>query len=468
MQLKFYNSLTRRVEPFEPLTPGEAGLYTCGPTVYNFAHIGNFRAYAFEDVLHRALEYAGFRLKHVMNLTDVDDKTIRNSREAGVKLRDYTQRFKDAFFEDLATLGIEPASVYPAATDHIPEMIALIERLFKAGVAYQAADKCVYFSVSKFPGYGELAHLDRSGMRSGVRIANDEYAKDDVGDFALWKAWDENDGDVKWDSPWGEGRPGWHIECSAMSMKYLGESFDLHTGGIDNLFPHHENEIAQAEAATGKPFVRCWLHCAHLRVDGEKMSKSLGNFYTLRDLVAKGWSGREIRYVLVSAHYRQPLNFAFDALSAARTALSRIDEFSTRMEALRAGAPAAAEVPAWVETQLKAFDEAICDDLNTPLALGAVFSLVNEGNRLAQSGKATPADAAAALGALARMDKVLGVLAKPAAQAPQQVLALVEERAKARAAKDWAASDRLRDEISALGWIVKDTKDGPRLSPAVS
>ena len=465
MQLKFYNSMTRRVEPFEPISAGRAGLYTCGPTVYNFAHIGNFRAYVFEDVLHRALEYAGYDLTHVMNLTDVDDKTIRDSRKEGTPLRDYTQRFKDAFFEDLKTLSVEPASVYPAATDHVPEMIALIKRLFDAGVAYQAPDKCVYFSVSKFPEYGKLAHLDRSGMRSGVRISNDEYAKDDVGDFALWKAWDENDGDVKWDSPWGPGRPGWHIECSAMSMKYLGESFDLHTGGIDNLFPHHENEIAQAEAATGKPFVRQWLHCAHLRVNGEKMSKSLGNFYTLRDLLAKGWSGREIRYVLVSAHYRQPLNFAFDALDAARTALSRIDEFTTRMEALAAGAPAPAAAPEWTQKHLDAFDAAISDDLNTPLALAAVFSLVNDGNRLAQEGKATAADAASALAALARMDKVLGVLAKPAAEVPQEVKALVEKRAAARAAKDWAESDRLRGEIAALGWAVKDTKDGPRLSP---
>ncbi|MBR1609749.1 MAG: cysteine--tRNA ligase, partial [Kiritimatiellae bacterium] len=395
MQLKFYDSMSRRVVPFEPLVPGKAGLYTCGPTVYNYAHIGNFRAYVFEDVLHRALEYAGYGLTHVMNLTDVDDKTIRDSRKAGVPLREYTQKYKDAFFEDLRTLSVEPASVYPAATDHVKEMIALIQRLFDAGVAYQAPDKCVYFSVAKFPGYGKLAHLDRSGMRSGVRISNDEYAKDDVGDFALWKAWDENDGDVKWDSPWGPGRPGWHIECSAMSMKYLGESFDLHTGGIDNLFPHHENEIAQAEAATGKPFVRQWLHCAHLRVDGEKMSKSLGNFYTLRDLLAKGWTGREIRCVLVAGHYRQPLNFAFDALAAARTALARIDDFSSRMEALAAGAPRGAEPPEWTAKRVAEFENAIADDLNTPLALAAVHSLVNDGNRLAQEGRASPADAAA-------------------------------------------------------------------------
>ncbi|MBQ7667663.1 MAG: cysteine--tRNA ligase [Kiritimatiellae bacterium] len=464
MQLKFYNSLTRRVEPFEPIESGKAGLYTCGPTVYNFAHIGNFRAYAFEDILHRTLEYAGLKLVHVMNLTDVDDKTIRDSRACGAELRQYTQRFKDAFFEDLATLSIKPATVYPAATDHIPEMIALIERLFAAGVAYKAPDGCVYFSVSKFPEYGKLAHLDRSGMRSGVRISNDEYAKDDVGDFALWKAWDENDGAVKWDSPWGPGRPGWHIECSAMSMKYLGESFDLHTGGIDNLFPHHENEIAQAEAATGKRFVSTWMHCAHLRVNGEKMSKSLGNFYTLRDLTAMGWSGREIRYVLIAAHYRQPLNFAFDALSAARTALSRIDEFTARMKEIGGGFAAPECAPDWVKRHVDAFDAALCDDLNTPLALAAVFSLVNDGNRLAEGGEMAASGAAAALAAISRMDAVLGVLEKPAAAIPPEVLALLDERTKARAAKDWAASDRLRDEIAALGWVVKDTRDGPRLT----
>ena len=483
MQLRFHNSLTRRLEPFEPLVPGSVGLYTCGPTVYNFAHIGNFRAYAFEDVLHRTLEYAGYRLTHVMNLTDVDDKTIRNSRAAGVPLADYTKTYKDAFFEDLRTLSIAPATVYPAATDHVPEMIALIERLFEKGVAYQAADKCVYFSVAKFAEYGKLAHLDRSGMRSGVRISNDEYAKDAVGDFALWKAWDEADGPVRWDSPWGPGRPGWHIECSAMSMKYLGESFDLHTGGIDNLFPHHENEIAQAEAATGKPFVRCWMHCAHLRVNGEKMSKSLGNFFTLRDLLAKGWTGREIRYVLIAGQYRQPLNFAFDALSAARTALSRLDEFSLRMEELAKGAPSPSgaspdgqapsvgspdgQAPSWPARHLEAFDAALCDDLNTPLAFAAVFSLVNEGNRLAQEGRATPADAAAALAALARMDRVLAVLRRPAAEdVPADVRALADERAAARKAKNWAESDRLRDAIAALGWAVKDTREGQRLSKA--
>ena len=477
MDLSFYNSLTRRVEPLRPLVPGTVRMYTCGPTVYNYAHIGNFRAYTFEDLLRRTLEYAGLKVTHVMNLTDVDDKTIRGSRAAGVPLRDYTATYKKAFFEDLDALGIERATVYPAATDHVAEMIALIGKLVEKGYAYQAPDKSVYFSVAKDPDYGKLAHLDRSGMRASVRISNDEYAKDDVGDFALWKAWDEADGDVKWDSPWGPGRPGWHIECSAMSAKYLGETFDIHTGGIDNLFPHHENEIAQAECATGKPFVKLWMHCAHLRVDGEKMSKSAGNFYTLRDLLAKGWTGREIRYVLLGGHYRQPLNFAFDALAAARTALARIDEFTVRMEALAASAGGSGGAalpsspdgqapawPTWVQKHLDSFGAALADDLNTPLAFAAVFALVNDGNRLTQAGTLDAAGAAAALAALARMDAVLNVLARPAAAVPPEVQALADERAAARRAKNWAESDRLRDAIAALGWTVKDAKEGQRLS----
>ena len=474
--MKFYNSLTRRTEVFEPLDPACVRLYTCGPTVYNFAHIGNFRAYTFEDILRRALEFEGLRVKQVMNLTDVDDKTIRGSREKGVPLRDYTKPYKEAFFADLKTLGIEPAEVYPAATDHIPEMIALIQRLFEKGVAYQSDDKSVYFSVSKFPEYGKLAHLDREGMRSGVRIANDEYEKDAVGDFALWKAWDEKDGDVWWDSPWGRGRPGWHIECSAMSMKYLGESFDLHTGGIDNLFPHHENEIAQAEAATGKPFVRTWLHCAHLRVNGEKMSKSAGNFFTLRDLLDKGYTGREIRYVLLSAHYRQPLNFTFDALAGARTALARIDEFAARLRnagATESPEPRISEIPDsapdWARDALRAFADAIADDLGTPAALAAVHGLVSAGNRAFDAAAPDAATATAVLAVLRRCDRVLNLL--PAAGAaeeavPAEVQALADERAAARAAKNWAESDRLRAAIAALGWEVRDSKAGQTLRKA--
>ena len=463
--MKFYNSLTRSKQEFHSLVPGEVGMYTCGPTVYNFAHIGNFRAYVFEDILRRSLEYRGYKVNQVMNLTDVDDKTIKGAMAEKIPLTEFTGKYKTAFFADLKTLGIEPAEHYPAATDHVPEMIRLIERLFENGLAYQSDDKSVYFSVAKFGDYGKLAHLDREGMRSGVRVSNDEYEKDAVGDFAVWKAWDEKDGDVWWDSPWGRGRPGWHIECSAMSIRYLGESFDIHTGGIDNMFPHHENEIAQAEGATGKPFVHTWLHCAHLRVNGEKMSKSLGNFYTLRDLIEKGYTGREIRYVLISGQYRQPLNFTFDSLSAARSALARVDEFASLAKNKAGGQTASGEVAAWIATTLEDFGGALDDDLNIAEALAAVHTLVGCGNKEAASGNLTPNDAAQALAALSAMDRVLNVLSRPETEIPGSVTELAAKRAEARKMKLWADSDKLRNEIAALGWMVKDTPEGQKLSP---
>ncbi len=446
MEMKVFNSLTRRDEALSPLSGNEIRMYTCGPTVYNYAHIGNFRAYTFEDILRRVIEFNGMKVKQVMNLTDVDDKTIRGANAAKVALTDYTKTYKDAFFADLKVLNVEPAEIYPAATDHIPEMIALVEKLVEKGVAYKSDDGSVYFNVRKFPQYGQLAHIDFDHQQTGARCAADEYDKENVGDFALWKAWEESDGPVGWDSPWGRGRPGWHIECSAMSMKYLGESFDLHTGGIDNCFPHHENEIAQAEAATGKTFVKTWMHCAHLRVNGEKMSKSLGNFYTLRDLLEKGFTGREIRYVLINAHYRQGLNFAFSALEDARKSLARID-------AATDGATEG-QAPEWAEKCLADFTEAVNDDLNIPRAFAALFDLVRQTN--ANPGAPT-------LGVFRRMDEVLGVIffGKAAKEeVPAEIKALLEKRAEARKAKNWAESDRLRDEISAAGWQVKDSKEG--------
>ncbi len=463
--MKFYNSLTRTEEEFKPLVPGKVGLYTCGPTVYNFAHIGNFRAYMFEDILRRSLKFHGFEVTQVMNLTDIDDKTIKGAIAEGVPLTDFTQKFKDAFFADLKALGIEEAEYYPAATDHIAEMICLIEKLFENGLAYQSDDKSVYFSVSKFKEYGKLARLDREGMRSGVRISNDEYEKEAVGDFAVWKAWDEKDGDIAWDSPWGRGRPGWHIECSAMSMKYLGESFDIHTGGIDNLFPHHENEIAQAEGATGKPFVHTWLHCAHLRVNGEKMSKSAGNFYTLRDLLDKGYTGREIRYVLLCGHYRQPLNFTFDALAGARSTLSRIDEFVSLTKEKAGGAVPEGDAPEWVSKSLAVFGAALDSDLNMAEALAAVHMLVNHGNKDAAAGTLDALSAAHILKTIDAMDTVLNVLKRAEASVSSEVEALLELRKQARATKQWAESDRIRNEIATMGWIVKDTPEGQKLSP---
>ena len=469
---QLHNTLSRSLEEFEPLVPGTARMYTCGPTVYNFAHIGNFRAYVFEDLLRRWLAFKGFKVTQVMNLTDVDDKTIRDSRAAGLPLRDFTARYKQAFFDDIKALGIQPAEHYPAATDHIPEMIDLIQRLFDKGIAYQAPDKSVYFSIEKWPSYGKLAHLDRSGMRSGVRISNDEYEKENVADFALWKAWDERDGDVAWDSPWGRGRPGWHIECSAMSMKYLGPSFDLHTGGVDNIFPHHEDEIAQAEAATGKPFSKYWMHCAHLMVEGHKMSKSAGNFFTLRDILSRGYTGREVRYLLLSTHYRAALNFTFAGLDAARVALRRIDELAARLReaagsVLTAGCQPA-DLPPWAAPRNEAFVAAMDADLNVSAALAALFDTVRDANSALDRAELEAPTAAALLALLARWDAALGFLPFPGEtreQAlPPEVQALLDQRAAARAAKDWSLSDQLRAALAAQGYQVKDTPKGQQLT----
>ncbi|MBR6021687.1 MAG: cysteine--tRNA ligase [Kiritimatiellae bacterium] len=472
-----HNTLTRSLDPFEPLVPGTARLYTCGPTVYNFAHIGNFRAYVFEDLLRRWLACKGFKVTQVMNLTDVDDKTIRDSRAAGLPLRDFTARYKQAFFDDIKTLGIQPAERYPAATDHIPEMIDLIQRLFDRGIAYQAPDKSVYFSIDKWPSYGKLARLDRSGMRSGVRISNDEYEKENVADFALWKAWDERDGDVSWPSPWGPGRPGWHIECSAMSMKYLGPSFDLHTGGVDNIFPHHEDEIAQAEAATGQPFATYWMHCAHLMVEGKKMSKSAGNFYTLRDILSRGYTGREVRYLLLSTHYRAALNFTFAGLDAARTALRRLDALATRLReaaapVLTAGCqPAASSLPPWASANDERFASAMDSDLNVSAALAALFDTARDANSALDRGELDAASCSALLSLLTRWDSALGFLPFPGeaekkeASLPPEIQSLLDARAAARKSKDWAASDALRTKLASLGYAVKDTPSGQVLSP---
>ena len=464
MSIRFHNSLSRRTEDFEPIEPGKVGLYTCGPTVYNYAHIGNFRAYVFEDLLRRTLKYAGFQVHQVMNLTDVDDKTIRDSSAAGKPLHEFTQVYKDAFFEDLDTLRIERAEAYPAATDHVPAMIDLIKTLVDKGFAYQADDGCVYFSIRTFPGYGKLGRIQPDQMRSGVRISQDEYAKETAADFALWKAWDEEDGDVAWDSPWGRGRPGWHIECSAMSMKYLGPSFDIHTGGVDNMFPHHDDEIAQSEAASGQTFVRYWLHCAHLVVDGKKMSKSAGNFHTLRDVLDRGYSGREVRWVLLGGHYRQALNFTFQDCRDARATLDRVDELVRRLKETSGDEPPAHDVPDFLHEAEKGFREGLYDDLNISMALAALFDAVRDLNRRLDSGELDAPAAAAALDLLRRFDAVLGCLDVDREEAvPEDVRRRVDERQQARKAKDFAQADQLRDELAAAGWIVEDTPSGPHV-----
>ncbi|MBQ7403770.1 MAG: cysteine--tRNA ligase [Lentisphaeria bacterium] len=465
--MKFFNTMGRTVEEFNPVNPAEVGLYTCGPTVYNFAHIGNFRAYLFEDILKRSLEYNGYKVKHVMNLTDVDDKTIRDSQAAKLPLNEFTAKYKKAFFEDLDKLRIERADVYPEATTHIPEMIQTIQTLLDKGYAYQSDDKCIYFSIDKFPEYGKLAKIDRENQRAGVRINTDEYAKDSVADFALWKAWDVKDGDVKWESPWGEGRPGWHIECSAMSMKYLGKTFDIHTGGVDNMFPHHEDEIAQSEAANGCRFVNYWLHCEHLTIDKKKMSKSLGNFYTLRDLEAKGYSGREVRWVLIGTHYRAKLNFSLSALDAARAALTKFDNLFARLKAAPAGDALLAEATEAANTGKAAFTAAVSDDLNISEALSALFVLTKSAGRLLAEG-VQASGAKILLDQFRDFDKVFGALDVDAKKeeaagvdAPAEVLELVAARTEAKKAKDFAKADAIRDQLKAMGWSVVDKPTGP-------
>ncbi len=469
MALQFYNSLTRNVEAFQPLQTGKAGMYTCGPTVYDYAHIGNFRAYIFEDILRRTLRYCGYSVYQVMNLTDVDDKTIRNATETGISLNECTRPYKQAFFEDLDTLRIQRAEQYPEATGHIEDMVSLVKKLVEKEYAYQAEDGSVYFSIERFPEYGKLSRVDPDMLQSGKRIKNDEYAKESVADFALWKAWEESDGDVWWDSPWGPGRPGWHVECSAMSMRYLGPTFDIHTGGIDNMFPHHEDEIAQSEAANGCRFVNTWLHCAHLVVEGEKMAKSAGNFYTLRDLLNHGYTGREIRWVLLGTHYRQPLNFTFQGLHDARTALQRVDEFSDRLQKNSAEHTVGEKPMETLVQQTRGnFLAALEDDLNISGAIGVLFEFIREVNRELDAGRISGKPLEQGLRLLAEFDEVVGCLQsdKDADSVPETIRELLEKRQQARQQKDYAEADAIRDRIQAEGWLVEDTSEGPRVKRA--
>ena len=466
MALRFFNTYSRELEEFRPLDPagGHVKMYTCGPTVYSHAHIGNFRAYLFEDLLQRHLELRGYEVDRVMNITDVDDKTIRGCREAGVPLAEFTQQFKDAFFADLDTLRIKRANTYPAATDsrHIAAMIEMIGILISRDLAYQAEDKSVYYRIRNFPGYGKLAHFNLDELQSTGRVKNDEYEKESVGDFALWKAWDEADGDVRWESPWGAGRPGWHIECSAMATQILGAQLDIHCGGVDNIFPHHEAEIAQTEGCTGKQFVRYWLHCAHLLVDGQKMSKSLGNFYTLRDVIEKGYSGREVRYALLRVHYRAQLNFTWEGMEEARTALARIDDWVARLRE-KAAEKNLEHSTSNPEHPSEAFEEALDDDLNISAALGALFEMIRETNRALDEGSLTASGARSLLESWKRIESVLAITFEETGL-PAEVSALGEARAQARLAKEWRKSDELRDRLAALGWDVRDTKDGQKIT----
>ncbi len=466
MALKLFNTRSRSVEEIEPREPGRLRVYCCGPTVHNFAHIGNFRTFVSSDLLRRYLQFKGFALEHVMNITDVEDKIIKAVQATGRPLREYTGEFEAAFLLDFDSLQCLRPHHLPRATEFIPEIIALVEKLVARGIAYRAADGSVYFSIEKYQGcgcrYGQLLNLNFEEMRSGQRVSSDEYAKESVADFALWKARVPEDGDVFWPSPWGEGRPGWHIECSAMSMKLLGPSFDLHLGGEDLIFPHHEDEIAQSEGAAvqsaGEPFVKYWVHCAHLLVEGKKMAKSLGNFFTFRDLVAKGFSGREVRCLLIQAHYREQFNFTFEGLAGARANLARIDELVAKLTERAAGASAQPD-----PGLLAAFSAELDNDLNISGAWGVIFDWVREKNRQLAESKLAPMEAASALATWQSLDSVLGLGAKPAVEAPPELLALLDERQAARKSKNFARGDAIRDELKAKGWRIEDTPKGPRL-----
>ncbi|HWX15920.1 MAG TPA: cysteine--tRNA ligase [Chthoniobacterales bacterium] len=464
MALRFFNTYSRQLEEFRPRDPAapNIGIYTCGPTVYSRAHIGNFRAYIFEDLLQRHLELRGYNVHRVMNITDVDDKTIRGTREARVPLTKFTAQFKEAFFQDIETLRIKRADEFPAATEqrYVDKMIEMISTLISRGLAYQAEDKSVYFRINRFPAYGKLAHFDLTQLQSTGRVKHDEYDKEHIGDFALWKAWDEEDGDVGWQSPWGRGRPGWHIECSAMATALLGDEIDIHCGGVDNIFPHHEAEIAQSEGCTGKKFVRYWLHCAHLLVDGQKMSKSLGNFYTLPDVLEKGYTGREIRYALARVHYRAPLNFTWDGMKEARESLGRIDDWLMRLRETTGGQIDKQKTDMRIGRQ---FEEALDDDLNISAALGFLFEKIRETNRAMDRNELDAASANAWLNWWERINSVID-LEMETAELPVEIAKLADSRTQARLAKDWRKSDELRDELSARGWEARDTKDGQKIT----
>ncbi len=438
-------------------------MYTCGPTVYDFAHIGNFRAFVFEDLLKRWLLHRGFKVKHVMNLTDIDDKTIMGSQKQGIPLKQFTDFYVKAFFEDIKVLNIENADVYPKATDHISEMVTLIKTLMAKGFAYKGEDNSIYFSVCKFPDYGKLSHIKVDELKVGSRVSQDEYAKEEAQDFALWKAWTPDDGDVFWETELGKGRPGWHIECSAMSMKYLSQTFDIHCGGVDNMFPHHENEIAQSESATGKRFVNYWMHNEHLQVEGKKMAKRLGNFYTLRDLLTKGYDPISIRYLLMSTHYRQQFNFTFEGLESAKSAIERLRNFVRRLYEAE-GKESEGKVTTLIEKLEACFDGSMDDDLNIGVALSSLFDFVREINSLLDVNDVSKEESAKIIKVIIEIDDVLGVIGKVEVEEalPKEIDLLVQKREVARKTKNWKEADSIRAQLKTMGIVLEDTAQGVR------
>ncbi|MGD8535147.1 MAG: cysteine--tRNA ligase [Candidatus Aminicenantes bacterium] len=458
--IRFFNTLSGKLEPFHPLTQGEVKLYTCGPTVYDYAHIGNFRAYVFEDLLKRFLVFMGYKVTHVMNITDVDDKTIKGANAEGVTLQEYTKKYTDSFFEDIDRLCIARADYYPRATEHIPEMAKMIKGLLDKGYAYEK-DGSVYFSIAKFPEYGRLSKVNLEELKPGERVESDEYEKDSVNDFALWKH--KKEGEPFWETEVGPGRPGWHIECSVMSSKYLGETFDIHCGGTDNIFPHHENEIAQSEAYFGKKFVNYWLHCRHLIVDGEKMSKSKGNFYTMKDLLDKNVDPSVLRFLLISTHYRKMLNFTFKALEQANASLQRINDFLYELKNHPFKEGENKDISKIIKKARKDFTDGLSDDLNISVALRALFDLIREGNTLIAKEKLYSQDAEELRKFIRSLDTVLAVLPEEKEELlPADIMKRVEEREKARKEKNYELADRIRDDLLEQGIVLEDTKKGVR------
>jgi len=445
MALKLYNTLGRKKQIFKPIKKGQVGIYTCGLTVYNYGHIGNYRAFVVSDILRRYLEYLGYNVKKIVNITDVDDKTIKGSIQEKKSLKEYTKKYEDAFFEDESSLNIKKADKYPKATEHINEMIELIEKLLKKGYAYKTEDG-IYFNIKKFKDYGKFAKIKLKNLKEGARIDNDEYDKENAKDFALWKFYTEDDGNVFWDVKIGKGRPGWHIECSAMSTKYLGQPFDIHTGGIDLIFPHHENEIAQSEAANNKKMTNYWIHNEWMMVDGKKMSKSLGNYYTIRDIIQKGYTFSALRYFYLTGQYRAQINFTLDNLKNAQNSYKRLKNIILELK----------DDKKTNEKYLKEFENAINDDLNTPEALQVLWRLLRDEKA---EGK---------INTIEKMDEVFGLdlLKKEEIKIPAEIKSLIDEREKARTDKNWKKADELRAEIKELGYQINDTENGAKITKA--
>jgi len=458
MSTRFYNTINRKKVEFEPITPGTVKLYTCGPTVYDTAHIGNFRTFLFEDLLKRFLVFKGYEVYHVMNITDVDDKTIKRAITEEITINELTLKYTEEFMNDIKSLKILPADKYPRATDHIEEMIKMIQTLEENGYAYETEDHSVYFRLDAYDSYGQLTQIDLTQQRVNERIINDEYSKDNPQDFALWKARDDDDGKIYWESPWGRGRPGWHIECSAMSIKYLGNHFDIHCGGVDNIFPHHENEIAQSVSATQEPFVNYWMHSEYLQIQGDKMSKTLGNYYKISDLISEGFTAEEIRFTLLNAHYRSKLDFSLKQKQEARTTIQRITDFQQRLLELKDSTQTESSIP----DEFEEFVAALDDDLDTPKAFAIFFGWIRSMNKLLDRGEFKFSQINGGLDFIEKFDDLFAII-PDAESIPQNIYDLIKKREKARLKQDWKTADKIRNQLYQEGWLVADSPSGPKV-----